>query len=160
MKYLAIFLTLLALALGSLTVYELVNTQLQVTGQDRQTQDASEQMDEYNLLKTAVLHKSLEGTTFSDEVPEANLCRFDTYTVRLKNNGLLPVEMVEIQLSQEDGDILYYGSGSEVTIAPGETKDVWVKLLTGGNDIAARDMYITYYIWGHPQTEKFTYSGK
>ena len=79
------------------------------------------------------------------------------YTLRLKNNGLVPAEMVEMQVSPIDADVLFYGDTQETVIPPGGEKDVWVVLLTEGTPHSVRDLYITYYLWGHPQEVKYTY---
>ncbi len=160
MKYLALFLILCVLVVGVVAGYELLNTRLAVTGQGLQTTPAAGRADEFAALQSAMSRDSLEGTVFqSGELTDAADYSFQIYTIRLKNNGLLPAEMVEVQLSQLSGDVLYYGESSEVVIAPGATRDVWVSILTTDGTKKARDFYITYYIWGHPQTMKFTYSG-
>lgn len=160
MKYLALFLILCVLVVGVVAGYELLNTRLAVTGQGLQITPATERADEFAALQSAMSRDSLEGTVFkTGELTDAAGYSFQIYTIRLKNNGLLPAEMVEVQLSQLSGDVLYYGESSEVVIAPGATRDVWVSILTTDGTKKARDFYITYYIWGHPQTMKFTYSG-
>ena len=160
MKYLALFLVLCVVVVGATAGYELLNTRLAVTGQGLQSVAATERETEFASLQGAMSRDSLAGTVFqSGELTDASDYSFQIYTIRLKNNGLLPAEMVEVQLSQLSGDALYYGEGSEIIIAPGATRDVWVSILTTDGTKKARDFYITYYIWGHPQTMKFTYSG-
>ncbi len=65
--------------------------------------------------------------------------------------------MVEMQVAPIENDVLFYGDTSETIIPPGEEKDVWVVLLTEGTPHSVRDLYVTYYLWGHPQEVKFTY---
>ncbi len=161
MKWTALILIVCVLVVGCAAGYELLNTQLQVTGQGLSIVAAADRAEEFQILQTAMSRNSLEGTVFqSGELSSAENYAFKIYTLRLKNNGLLPAEMIEIQLSPGTGDILYYEEGDEIGLAPGATRDVWVSLLTedrsGGT---ARDIYVTYYIWGHPVSMKFTYSG-
>ena len=54
-------------------------------------------------------------------------------------------------------DVLFYGAEEETVIMPGESRDVWCVLLTEGAPTAVREIYITYYLWGHAQEVKFTY---
>lgn len=160
MKYLALFLTLCVLAVGCVAGYELLNTQLRVTGLGLKAVPAAERATEFSILQTAMSRGSLEGTVFKNgELGDAAGYTFKIYTIRLKNTGLLPAEMVEVQLSPLSGDVLYYGETSEAVVNPGGTRDVWVSLLTTDSDKTARDLYITYYIWGHPLKMKYTYGG-
>ena len=62
-----------------------------------------------------------------------------------------------MQISPIAQDVLFYGETEEIVIPPGETRDVWCVLLTEGTPHTVRDIYITYYLWGHPQEVKFTY---
>ena len=161
MKYAALFLIVCVLVVGCVAGYELMNTQLQVTGQGLSVIAATDRAEEFQVLQTAMSRNSLEGTVFqSGELSAAENYTFKIYTLRLKNNGLLPAEMIEIQLSPDASDILYYEEGEEIDIAAGATRDVWVSLLTQDTTgSTARDLYLTYYIWGHPISMKFTYSG-
>ena len=54
-------------------------------------------------------------------------------------------------------DVLFYGEGGEVVIEKGQTRDIWCVLLSKGQTHDVRNMYITYYLWGHPYEVKFTY---
>ena len=78
-------------------------------------------------------------------------------TLRIKKPGLVPAEMLELQIAPIEQDVLFYTDTVEKVIPPGETRDIWCVLLTEGEPYAVRDIYITYYLWGPEHEVKFTY---
>ena len=68
--------------------------------------------------------------------------------------------MVETQIAPLEGDALFYADPGEKIIKAGETGDVQCVLLAKGRPHPVRDLYVTYYLWGHPQEVKYTYESK
>lgn len=158
MRTAAIVLLVLVLTVGGVLGWELFHTNLQVTGKALQTLPARDRAPQYDALRAAVERQSLLGTVLKKtEMGPAENYSYYIYTLRLKNNGLVPAEMVEMQVAPIENDVLFYGDTAETVIPPGEEKDVWVVLLTEGTPHSVRDLYVTYYLWGHPQEVKFTY---
>ncbi len=158
MKTAAIILLVLVLAVGGALGWELFHTDLQVTGKALQILSAADRVPQYDALRAAVERQSLLGTVLKKtEMGPAEGYSYYIYTLRLKNNGLVPAEMVEMQIAPIQADVLFYGDTQETVIPPGGEKDVWCVLLTEGTPHAVRDLYVTYYLWGHPQEVKFTY---
>lgn len=158
MRTAAIIFIVLVLVAGGCLGWALFNTNLQVTGKALQTLPARERAAQFDALRASVSRQSLLGTVLKNgELGPAEDYSYYIYTLRLKNNGLVSAEMVEMQITPTDSDVLFYGDTQETVIRPGETKDVWCVLLTKGTPHAVRDLYITYYLWGHPQEVKFTY---
>ena len=148
----------LVLAVGGTLCWELFHTNLQVTGKALEILPAAERVPQYDALRTAVSRQSLLGTVLKKtEMGPAENYSYYIYTLRLKNNVLVPAEMVEMQVSPIENDVLFYGDTQETVIPPGGEKDVWCVLLTEGTPHSVRDLYVTYYLWGHPQEVKFTY---
>lgn len=90
--------------------------------------------------------------------PAAEAAQVVTYTLRLRNPGLLPAEMVEIQLVSSAGDIAAYQDPVRISIQPGAEDIVSLRLLTGGGSAYRRDLVITYYLWGELHTIRYTLS--
>ena len=158
MRTVAIILMVLVLAVGGTLGWALFHTNLQVTGKALQTLPARNRAAEFDTLRTAVARQSLLGTALkTGEIGPAENYSYYIYTLRLKNNCLVPAEMVEMQISPIEADVLFYGDTREIVIPPGGEKDVWCVLVTEGAPHAVRDIYVTYYLWGHPQEVKFTY---
>ena len=159
MKTAAIILLVLALVAGGCLGYALFNTNLHVVGKSLEVLPASQRAAEFDALKTAVQRQSLLGTVLkTGEIGAAEDYSYYIYTLRLENKCLIPAEMVEMQIAPIQNDVLFYcDSGGETVIPAGETRDVWCVLLTEGTPHPVRDIYITYYLWGHPQEVKHTY---
>ena len=158
MRTLAIILLALVLAVGGALGWALYHSNLQVTGKALQTLPAVERAAQFDALRAAVSQQSLLGTVVKkgDMGPAENYSYY-IYTLRLKNSGLVPAEMVEMQIAPISSDVLFYGDTQETVIQPGQEKDVWCVLLTEGTPHTVRELYVTYYLWGHPQEVKFTY---
>lgn len=158
MKTFAILMIVLSLALMGVMGYALFNSSLQVEGKGLQVLSAADMPEDFASLQTQIERECVEGALF-DQSPllDASQYQFYVYTLRLKNNCLVPAEMVEMQLAPMQGDVLCYDEDTEVVIAPGESRDVWSVLLTNGQSGSVRELTVTYYLWGHPQTVKYTY---
>lgn len=158
MKTFAIVMMILVVALAGVMGYALFNTALVVEGKGMQVLSASQRMEDFEALREDIERGTVEGALFDGTVPmNAADYNFYVYTLRLKNNCLVPAEMVEVQLSPGGQDVLCYDEKALVTIAPGESRDVWCVLLTRGTPSAVRELTVTYYLWGNAQTVKYTY---
>ena len=158
MKTVAIILTLLVLIAAGCLGYALFNTDLHVVGKSLEVLPAAQRTAEFDALKTAVQRQSLLGTVLkTGEIGAAEDYSYYIYTLRLENKDLVPAEMVELQIAPIENDVLFYCDKKETIIPAGETRDVWCVLLTQGTPHAVRDIYITYYLWGHAQEVRYTY---
>ena len=158
MKALAIILTVLVLAVGGCICYGLYHTRLEVAGKGLQVMPAQERSAQFEALRDAVSQRTLQGTLLKDEpLGSAPDYSYYIYTLRLRNPCLVSAEMVELQIAPIDGDILFYGDTGETVIPAGQSRDVWCVLLTKGTPSAIREIFITYYLWGHPMEMRFTY---
>ena len=148
----------LVLAAAGCLGYALFNTNLHVVGKSLEVLPAAQRTAEFDALKTAVQRQSLLGTVLkTGEIGAAEDYSYYIYTLRLENMGLIPAEMVELQIAPIASDALFYCDNNETIIPAGETRDVWCVLLTEGTPHPVRDIYITYYLWGHPQEVRYTY---
>jgi len=158
LKKAAIVLMILLIAALGVTGWGLTHTNLRVIGKSVQITRADARPEAFAALREAAKNQSLLGTRLkSGEIGDAGEYSYFTYTLRLKNEGLVDAEMVEVQIAPLDQDVLFYGAAEEVIIKAGETKDVQCVLLTRGRPHPVRDIYVTYYLWGHPQEVKYTY---
>ena len=158
MKTAAIVLMVLVLAVGACLGYGLFNSTLQVTGKGLQIISALDRTGEFEALRNALGEGSLLGTILNrQQLGSADQYSYYVYTLRLHNPGLVPAEMVEMQIAPIQQDVLFYGETQEIIIPPQGTRDVWCVLLTQGTPHPVRDLFVTYYLWGHPHEVKFTY---
>lgn len=160
MKTAAIVLSVLVLIAGAAIGYELFNTALELKGTYVQTFSASEREQEFQSLRNAAEQNAVQGTLLrGTKWQTSGHYTYHVYTLRLKNSGLLPAEMVEMQVVPIAEDVLFYGETGKIDLAPGEERNLSVVLLSEGQPHEVREIKITYYIWGHAQEVKFTCEG-
>lgn len=158
MKALAVFLTVLVLISAGCLYYGLSNAHLEVVGKGLQVLPAQERSAQFEALRDAIAKQTMQGTLLNNSpLSDASDYTYYIYSLRLKNPGLVSAEMVELQIAPTDADILFYGDTEEMVIPAGQSRDVWCVLLTKGTPLPIREIYITYYIWGHPMEMRYTY---
>jgi len=155
-RRLAIFLMALALLTGGLAVYQAFNEELTVTGTGVSASDAAETPDTYDAWTRAIAHRQFLGLTYGQEARGVDESRFVTYTLRLKNNGLLPADAVEMQLMSDAGDVAAFQSPEKLSIGPGEEKTLSMTLLTRTGTGLRRDVLVTFYVWGRHHAMRYT----
>lgn len=158
MKYAAIFTVILLIAslIGVGYLYLTANVTVEavgVTAVEASTQaalfeDLRLQQEEHRVLGTAYV---------STPLGDAANYQFFTYTVRLKNNCFVTADMVEVQVTPMDGDVLQIGDGTAYALPARTTGDISATILTDIRMHAVRELNVTYYMWGVPFTIKTTY---
>ncbi len=121
--------------------------------------EATVQQATFDKLKTDLTQNSLIGTLFQNdtELGEAQAYQFYTYTVRLRNFSMLTCDMVELQVTPREGDVLQMGNEQSKALSAGATGDISATVLTSVESLPVRELIITYYVWGIPFTVKTTY---
>lgn len=121
--------------------------------------EATVQQATFDKLKTDLTQNSLIGTSFQNdtELGEAQAYQFYTYTVRLRNFSMLTCDMVELQVTPREGDVLQMGNEQSKALSAGATGDISATVLTSVESLPVRELIITYYVWGIPFTVKTTY---
>ena len=160
MKALSILMLLVFIAslVGVGYVYLTANVTVTATGIG--VTEASAQPELFEELKTQVQEQAVIGTAYTTVVPEeAADYKYCTYRVQLKNNCLLDAEMVELQVTPRDGDVLEIGNQSVQTLKAGEETIFEATILTRLDSYTGREINITYYMWGKPFTLRTTVNG-
>lgn len=122
--------------------------------------EAATQPELFAYLRQEVESDSVLGTAFTHQpwLDEAENYQFYTYTIRLKNNCFVTADMIEVQVTPMDGDVLQIGDFTVKQLSARSTGDLQVTILTAVGMHPVRELNITYYIWGMPFTLKTTYS--
>ncbi len=160
MKKAALILAALALLAGVLAAYQAFNEELTVTGTGVSATDASDASDAYDAWTRAVAGRQFLGITYGQSAAPKESSRFVTYTLRLRNRGLLPADMVELQLMSDAGDVASYQSPDVLSIGAGEEKTLSLTLLTREGTGLRRDLLVTYYVWGRHHALRYTLTGQ
>ena len=88
--------------------YLYMTSSVTVTAVGMVATEATAQQGTFDELKVKLAAGSATGTIYQagETLGDADDYQFYTYTVRLKNNCLLNCDMVELQVTPRDGDII------------------------------------------------------
>lgn len=114
--------------------------------------EAYTQPELFQQLQAQVESGSVLGSTYtsSRQLEGAENYQFLTYTVRLRNNCYVNADMVEVQVTPMDGDVLQLGDFVPKTLPAQATGDIQATILTRLGMHPVRELNVTYYIWGLP----------
>ena len=165
MKVFAIFLVILCLAALGGIIYLYSTSGVFITGLGCTAQDAADQADLFLSLKNALAAETFTGTVYQTAPleGEADEYQYLTYQVRLENRTAVPAEVVEIQVSPMDGDVLMVQdpeswAPSRRDLSPRSQAIFTVTVLTKKSMHSVRDLTVTWYLYGLPFSTTVTYS--
>lgn len=158
MKYVAILTVLLLIAslIGVGYLYLTANVTVEAIGVV--AVEASTQPELFEQLRQQVENQSVVGTAYTTTpLGDASNYQFYTYTIRLKNNCFVTADMVEVQVTPMDGDVLQLADTSARALSARSTGDLGATILTDISMHSVRELNISYYMWGVPFTIRTTY---
>lgn len=158
MKYAAIAAVLLLIACLIGVGYLYLTTNVTVEAIGVVAVEASTQPDLFNQLHQQVENQSVVGTAFTTTpLGDAENYQFYTYTIRLKNNCFVTADMVEVQVTPMQGDVLQLADEAARALPARTTGDLGATILTDVNMHSVRELNISYYMWGVPFSIRTTY---
>lgn len=111
--------------------------------------EAVQQSALFSQIKQQVEEKSFQGTLFSSSpLGDADHYAFITFTVRVSNQCLVPIDMVEVQVVPEPSDILQIGDTQVHSLEAKSLGDITATILTAKDSHAIREVIVSYYVWG------------
>ena len=160
MKRVAITLAILLILAICGVGFLYVDCAVTVTAMGANVTEAASQPELFQALALQVEQGAVTGTSFTDStyLESAENYQLITYTIRLKNTCFVTADQVELQITPMDGDVLQVGDTTPKALSAHTTGDIQVTLLTAIGMHTAREMTLTYYMWGLPFTQKFSYS--
>lgn len=157
MKTIAIFLIVLCIVALAGVGFLCLSSDVEVIGVGCLATDPLDVPDYYQIMISQDQSGSLLATRFTDApLPDAVHSKFLTYTVRLKNNGFLKVEAVEVQITPMSGDLIQLGDTVKHDLNARSTGDIEAIILTEKESHNIRELTVTYYIWGIPFSVRTT----
>ena len=157
MKFLAVLLVLALLLSGCGVVWLYLDATVTVDATGAAVVEASAQPALFQQLQQQMRNQAVVGTTFRQtELGSADDYQFTVYTVRLKNNCFITADMVEVQVSPMEGDILQIGQSAALALSARSTGDIQTTVLSTLGTHTIRELTVTYYLWGLPFTVKTT----
>ena len=151
MKRIAIFLLVLLVAAAAGVGWLYLNSRMTVVSVHAVTTEASAQPLLYDELRDQADNGALTGTVFrTGSLTGIEHYQFITYTVTLRNATWLDAEMVELQVTPMEGDVVQVGVPVPGTLPRQATGELTATLLTDINAHPARELTLTYYLGGVP----------
>ena len=158
LKWLMIFMIALVVLALLMVGYFYATARVSIVAYDARGVSASQRADEFARVKTALAQDALIGTRFSAApLGEAADYAFITYTLRLSNQCLVPVDMVEVQVVPDPGDIAQIGDLTVYSLDAKTQGDITATILTVKESNAIRELIVSYYVWGVSFTIRETY---
>lgn len=159
LKFAAIASVSLLLVMVALVGYLFLTAEVQVIDISAQGIPASNHPEAFEQLKTAVRKETFYGTLFQkpQEWKNASEYVYLTYTLRLRNNCLVPVDMLEVQVVPQTGDILQLPDLQIKSLDLKSEGDLQVQILAHKDTHPIRELIVTYYLWGVSGSVKTVY---
>jgi hypothetical protein len=150
MKYVAIVLvTLVVLALAAVGIFWR-GAQLEIVDVSAEVRLASGEPTVYGQLLADLQDAAFDGAKLQEgELGAAGAYQFVTYSVRLRNNGLLPAEWIQLQIHTGEGDAVLYNEPRSFTLSPSASGNIARTVLMKADADVSRVASVTYYVYGH-----------
>jgi len=149
LKVVMMLMIVLVVAALGVVGYFFATAQVTITAYKAQGTPASQQEAYFNQLKQQVDQNEFQGTLFTTQtIGEAADYAFITYTLRLSNQCLVPLDMVEVQVEPGSEDVLQIGDTSVHSLEAKSMGDISATILTNVNSNSIRKLTVTYYVWG------------
>lgn len=148
LKFAAIMSVSLLLVMAGCVGYLFLTAEVQIV--DIQAQGIPVEQTELDLLKQSIEQQTFYGTLFQKphEWSDASEYVYLTYTLRIRNNCLVPIDMIELQVVPQSGDILQKADLKVKSLDLKSEGEVQVQILSPKNSRPIREMIVTYYLWG------------
>ena len=157
----AMFLMVALVVLALLLVgYFFATARVSISAYQAEGHPATERADQFEKIKTELAQGSFIGTRFqTGELGTAEAYAFITYTLRLNNQCLVPVDMVEVQVVPDPNDVAQIGDVSVHSLDAKTQGDITATILTTRDSHSVRELIVTYYVWGVSFSIRETYGG-
>lgn len=149
LKLFAIFMAVL-LAVALLVVgYFFATAHVSIAAFGATTIPASQDVQRFEAIRTALHEDTFLGTVYAGGLlGEAPDYAFITYTLRINNQCLVPITMVEVQIVPDPSDVVQLFPDETLSLDPKAQGKITATILTKGGSHSARELIVTYYVWG------------
>ncbi|MDD3411348.1 MAG: hypothetical protein PHY12_11130 [Eubacteriales bacterium] len=160
LKWIAIGMAALLLVTLGVTGYFFATANVRIAAYKAEGMQATANQPLFEQLKAQVADETFEGTLFqTGELGSIEDYAFITYTLRLSNQCLVPIDMVEVRVVPGSGDALQIGDLAVHSLGAQSQGDITATILTAKDSHAIRELVVTYYVWGVSFTIQETYGG-
>jgi hypothetical protein len=148
LKIAAIAAFSMLLVMVGLVGYLFMTAEVQVI--DIQAQGIAVAPAELDQIKQSIEQETFYGTLFQKPLEWKDASEYVnlTYTLRIRNNCLVPIDMIEVQVIPQSDDILQKADLKVKSLDLKSEGEVQVQILAPRNAHPIREMIVTYYLWG------------
>lgn len=148
LKIAAIAAFSLLLVMVGLVGYLFMTAEVQVV--DIQAQGIAVDPAELDQIKQSIEQETFYGTLFQKPLEWKDASEYVnlTYTLRIRNNCLVPIDMIEVQVIPQPDDILQKADLKVKSLDLKSEGEVQVQILAPIDTHPIREMIVTYYLWG------------
>jgi len=159
LKFAAIAAFSLLLVMVVLVGYLFLTAEVQIVDISAQGISAANDPAAFEALKESIEQDTFYGTLYQKplEWKDASEYVYLTYTLRIRNNCLVPIDMLEVQVVPQAGDILQSADLKVKSLDLKSEGDLTVQILAPKDTHPIREMIITYYLWGVSGNVKTVY---
>ena len=159
LKIAAIASIALLVVLVLLTGYLFLMAEVRVTDISAQGVSAANDPEGFEALKQSIVTQTFMGTLYQkpEEWKDAGEYVYITYTVRVSNGCLVPIDMIEAQVVPLSSDILQTADFEVRSLNAKTDGELTVTILAPKDTHPVREIIVTYYVWGVSFNVKATY---
>lgn len=148
LKFAAITSVSLLLVVACLVGYLFLTAEVQVVEITAQGQGVT--ADELANIRKSIAENTLMGTLYQEPLQWDDASEYIhlEYTIRLLNNCLVPIDMIEAQIVPQTNDILQTADLNVHSLDMKSEGNLKASILTTKDAHPVREIIITYYVWG------------
>lgn len=152
MKVFAVLMIVICLLTFAAIGYVYLNANIIVTPLGVSVAEASSDSSFFDRIRTGILNDTLTGTVFSRNVPEeAGAFVINTYRVSIENRSFVSIDLPELTITPFSSDIAgVTAADPPLKLSPGKSTELVFQVLSGNNTGSAREISVTWYIFGIP----------
>lgn len=158
LKYIAIFMAILLILSLLFVGYFFLTANVSIVAFKAQGVQAADVPEQFEGIKASVENETFRGTYFNNTpLGEAEKYALVTYTLRIGNDCLVPIDMIEVQVVPNPNDLLQLGDQAVYSLQPKSQGDITATILTLKESHSVRELLVSYYVWGISFTIQETY---
>ena len=150
LKYTAIALSALLLVMLGLVGYLFLTAEVQVVEVSAKGVSSASDLAGFEALRDSIQNDTFYGTLYQKphEWKDASEYVLLTYKLRLRNNCLVPIDMIEVQVVPQSTDIAQLPSLTVKSLDMKSEGEYEVQILTARESHSVRELLVSFYLWG------------
>ena len=159
LKFVAIALVALLIVMVGLVGYLFLTAEIQVVEVNAKGISAASDVERFEALKESIQNDTFYGTLYQKprEWKDASEYVLLTYKLRVRNNCLVPIDMLEVQVVPNPNDIAQLPSLDVKSLDLKSEGEIEVQILTARESHSIRELLVSYYLWGVSGNVKTVY---